>query len=155
MKLSEVKKQLAGMDAVKFRLADGTYVPAHFHVTEIGQITKNFIDCGGTVRRENLVSFQLWTSDDTDHRLYAQKLLTIIALSEKALGIEDLEVEVEYQSGTIGKYSLEHNGQDFLLLNKKTTCLASDTCGVKVEKEKTALPAEVAKSCCTPGGGCY
>lgn len=156
MKLSEVKKQLTAMNAVRFRLADGTYVPDHFHVTEIGQVTKNFIDCGGTVRRENVVNFQLWTSVDTDHRLYPQKLLSIIALSEKTLGIEDQEVEVEYQSGTIGKYSLGFNGNDFILETKKTNCLASDACGTSAGKQKINLSDLTPKEngCCSPGGGC-
>ncbi len=151
MKLSEVKKQLTALDTVKFQLADGTEIPAHFHVTEIGQITKNFIDCGGTIRHEHVVNFQLWTSNDTDHRLFPQKLLNIITLSEKALGIEDQEVEVEYQSDTIGKYSLGFNGTHFILETKKTACLASDSCGITPENNR----AESAnKSCCTPETGC-
>lgn len=154
MKLSEVKKQLTTLNAVKFQLADGTFIPDHFHVTEIGQITKNFIDCGGTVRHENVVNFQLWTSDDIDHRLYPQKLLTIIALSEKTLGIEDLEVEVEYQSGTIGKYGLSFNGTDFVLETKMTNCLASDVCGINKETLKDTLTDLTTKSCCSPGEGC-
>jgi hypothetical protein len=32
--------------------------------------------------------------------------LDIIELSEKILGIEDYEIEVEYQAETIGKYDL-------------------------------------------------
>lgn len=34
--------------------------------------------------------------------------------------MEDLEIEVEYQSQTIGKYGLGYNGTDFLLLSKQT-----------------------------------
>ena len=151
MKLSEVKKHLTTLDTVKFQLEDGTYVPDHFHVTEVGQITKNFIDCGGTVRRENVVNFQLWTSNDIDHRLFPKKLLNIISLSEKILGIEDSEVEVEYQSGTIGKYSLGFNGTDFMLETKRTACLASDTCGTTTENN---IAEQAGKGCCTPGTGC-
>ncbi|MGN6648186.1 MAG: DUF6428 family protein [Cytophaga sp.] len=126
-------------------------MPEHFHVTEIGQITKNFIDCGGIIRQENVVNFQLWTSNDMDHRLYPQKLLNIIALSEEALGIEDLEVEVEYQSDTIGKYSLGFNGTNFILETKKTACLASDNCGITADNNITE---SAGKNCCTPGTGC-
>jgi hypothetical protein len=46
MKLSEIKK-LDTLENVTFQLPDGTTVPEHFHVTEVGLITKNFIDCGG------------------------------------------------------------------------------------------------------------
>ena len=97
MKLSQIKNQLQQLNDVNFKLADGTMVPAHFHVTEVGLITKHFIDCGGTVRNEKVVNFQLWNANDTDHRLKPQKLLNIISLSEKTVLIEDLEIEVEYQ----------------------------------------------------------
>ena len=155
MKLSQVKNILKSAEAVNFLLPDGTSVPEYFHVTEVGLITKNFIDCGGTVRKEIGVNFQLWNANDLDHRLKPQKLLNIIELSEKVLGIEDFEIEVEYQSQTIGKYDLDFNGKDFVLLNKKTACLAQDQCGIPSEKPKVRL-SDMKKetSCCTPGGSC-
>ena len=74
----------------------GTAIPQHFHVTEVGQINKKFIDCGGLVRNEKTVNFQLSDFGDFDHRLAPQKLLNIISLSKKTrLGIEDAEIEVE------------------------------------------------------------
>ena len=51
MKLSEIKTILETVETVNFRLPDGSYVPEHFHVTEVGVVTRNFIDCGGTVRK--------------------------------------------------------------------------------------------------------
>ena len=156
MKLSEIKNHLANMESLTFMLPNGTFVPQNFHVTEVGLITKNFIDCGGTVRKETVVNFQLWEdSNDEDHRLKPNKLLKIIALSEKVLGIEDFEIEVEYQESTIGKYELGFNGKNFLLLNKHTACLASDQCGVPAEKQKVSLSGiTVESNGCTPGGGC-
>lgn len=155
MKLSEIKKQLSTLNNVAFVLPNGTNVPEHFHVTEVGLITKNFIDCGGTVRKETVVNFQLWDANDFEHRLKPQKLLNIIALSEKVLGIEDHEIEVEYQAETIGKYDLGFNGKDFVLLNKQTACLAQDQCGVPQEKQKVKL-SDISNqtNSCTPGGGC-
>ncbi len=123
MKLSDLKKQLNNTSELIFLLPNGTNVPKHFHVTEVGQVTKHFIDCGGTVRNEKKVSFQLWEANDLDHRLAPQKLINIIALSEKVLGVEDAEIEVEYQSDTIGKYGLEFNGKNFELTSKHTNCL--------------------------------
>ena len=156
MKLSEIKKHLATAEAVNFQLPNGTFAPEHFHVTEVGQITKNFIDCGGTVRNEKVVNFQLWNADDTDHRLKPQKLLNIIALSEKILGIEDLEIEVEYQAETIGKYDLDFNGKDFVLVSKQTDCLAKDNCGIPADKQKVSLSdlSKTEQNSCTPGGKC-
>lgn len=155
MKLSEVKQLLNTAESVNFQLENGTQVPEHFHVTEVGIITKHFIDCGGTVRNEKVANFQLWNANDTDHRLKPKKLLDIIALSEKVLGLEDLEIEVEYQAETIGKYELGFNGKDFMLLSKQTNCLASDKCGIPAEKLKVNISQVTAASaCCTPGGGC-
>jgi hypothetical protein len=119
MKLSEIKEILPTLENVEFQLEDGTFVPEHFHVTEVGEITKKFIDCGGVIRNEKVVNFQLWNADDYEHRLKPGKLLNIIRLSENKLGIEDAEIEVEYQSTTIGKFDLEFNGKHFILKIKK------------------------------------
>ena len=154
MKLSDFKKQLSTITDINFVLQNGTVVPKHFHVTEVGQVTKRFIDCGGTVRNESVVNFQLWDANDFEHRLKPQKLLNIIELSEKVLGIGDFEIEVEYQSTTIGKYDLDFNGIDFVLLNKKTNCLAQDQCGIPAEKQKVKLSELTKQPGCSPGGSC-
>ncbi|MDH0660705.1 DUF6428 family protein [Empedobacter sp. GD03865] len=153
MKLSEIKEILPTLQNVEFQLEDATFVPEHFHVTEVGEITKKFIDCGGVIRNEKVVNFQLWNADDYEHRLKPGKLLNIIRLSENKLGMEDAEIEVEYQSTTIGKYDLEFNGKHFILKNKKTACLAEDACGIPVEKPKVKL-SEIQSSSCTPNSGC-
>ncbi|MBN8787816.1 MAG: hypothetical protein J0I84_12055, partial [Terrimonas sp.] len=107
MKLSEIKRILPTLDNVEFQLEDGTLVPEHFHVTEVGIVNKHFIDCGGTTRSEAKVNFQLWNANDYEHRLKPGKLLNIIDLCEQKLSINDeLEIEVEYQAGTIGKFDL-------------------------------------------------
>ncbi|MFA4870178.1 MAG: DUF6428 family protein [Pedobacter sp.] len=154
MKLSEIKGILAKVEGVNFKLENGNSVPEHFHVTEVGIITKDFIDCGGTVRHEKVANFQLWDADDYEHRLKAGKLLHIISLSEEVLGMEDLEIEVEYQAETIGKYDLGYDGENFLLIAKKTACLAMDKCGVPAEKQKIEMINLASGSTCTPGGGC-
>jgi hypothetical protein len=154
MTLEQIKKHLSTAEAVNFELQNGTPVPEHFHVTEVGVVTKHFIDCGGTVRNEKVANFQLWDANDFEHRLKPQKLLNIIALSERILGMEDLEIEVEYQSETIGKYDLEFNGKSFVLISKTTACLASDACGIPQEKQKVNLSELIAQNSCEPGGGC-
>lgn len=153
MKLSKVKNILPTLENVEFQLENGTFVPEHFHVTEVGMITKNFIDCGGVIRNEKVVNFQLWNADDFEHRLKPNKLLNIIKLSEEKLGIEDFEIEVEYQSETIGKYDLDFNGKNFVLKNKTTACLAQDACGIPSEKQKVNL-AGIKNTTCKPNSGC-
>ena len=155
MKLSEVKNILPKLKNVSFKLEDGTFVPEHFHITEVGMITKHFIDCGGGIRTEKKVGFQLWNANDFDHRLKPQKLLNIINLSEKKLDLEDAEIEVEYQRESIGKYHLGFDGKDFILHSTSTACLAEDSCGIPPEKQQENIPkSNTPNLSCTPGGGC-
>ncbi len=149
MTLSQIKTILPTLNNVEFQLESGAFVPEHFHVTEVGQITKNFIDCGGVVRHEKAVNFQLWDADDYEHRLKPGKLLHIIQLSEEKLGMEDAEIEVEYQGETIGKYDLAFNGKTFVLKNKATTCLAQDACGIP-----SKAPINNQSACGSPNTGC-
>lgn len=154
MTLSEIKTILPLLHEVNFKLPNGAFVPQHFHVTEVGTITKKFIDCGGTVREENVINFQLWEANDFDHRLAPQKLAGIINLSERVLGLQNLEIEVEYQTDTIGKFGLHFNNNVFELTPKTTNCLASDSCGIPPQKLKTNLADLAVATTCTPGGGC-
>ncbi|WP_430400617.1 DUF6428 family protein [Flavobacterium sp.] len=156
MKLSEIKKALQKLETIAFHLPDGTLVPNHFHVTEVGKITKNFIDCGGTVRNEEVVNFQLWEANDYDHRLHPEKLFHIIELSEEKLQIPDVEIEVEYQmKDTIGKFDLDFDGTNFLLISKLTDCLAKDKCGIPTEKPKVKIGEWKQKeTSCNPNSGC-
>jgi hypothetical protein len=157
MTLKETKAALTQMEQIAFQLPNGDFVPEHFHVTEVGSVTKHFIDCGGTLRTEHYTSFQLWEANDFDHRLAPQKLKGIIELSEKLLSLDDLlPVMVEYQGDTIGLYDLSVESGYFRLVNKKTACLAEDQCGIPASKPKIRLKdvSIGTDSSCTPGGGC-
>ncbi len=152
MKLSEIKKHLKNLETIGFQLPNGELVPAHFHVTEVGKITKDFIDCGGKVRSETVINFQLWEDSDYNHRLHPEKLVKIIELSEKIFEFDDLEIEVEYQGKeTIGKYNLDFDGTNFLLTSKVTACLALDACGIPKPVLKVA---QAVSACCDPKSGC-
>lgn len=156
MKLSEFKAELDKVSEVVIKLPDGTAVPNHFHVTEVGQIEKRFIDCGGTIRKETRVNFQLWKSVDIWHRLAPQKLIHIIDLSQKKLGIEDHEIEVEYQGETINKYGIDFDGEHFTLTSLSTACLAEELCGIPTQKvkESLALFSQKLGGCCGEGSSC-
>ena len=154
MKLSEIKNTLTKVEEIVFELPNGELIPKHFHITEIGKVTRHFIDCGGTERKEEVINFQLWNADDYEHRLSSNKLLEIINLAESTLNLNDIEIEVEYQSDTIGKFGLDFNGTNFLLTNKQTDCLAKDKCGIPEEKTKIKLSEIQTKDSCTPGNGC-
>lgn len=153
MKLSEVKSALTQLETLAFQLPNGKFVPPYFHITEIGEINKNFMDCGGTIRNEKVVNFQLWNADDYDHRLPALKLIKIIEWAEKALNIGDFEVEVEYQGQTVEKFGLDFDGKHFLLTGKQTDCLAKEKCGSPVQT-KPSQPLNHKNSSCDPASGC-
>jgi hypothetical protein len=155
MKLSAFKTQLSSLDSLNFQLSSGEKVPAHFHITEAGLTTKHFIDCGGTVRLEKSVNFQLYVAGDIEHRLSPQKLMGILAKSAPLFGEEDLEIEVEFQSNTIGKYGLGFDNGTFVLTPTFTDCLAKDNCGIPHQKKQLSLvELQTADACCTPGSGC-
>jgi len=155
MKLSQFKSIVSNSEHLSFETEDGIKIPTHFHITEIGISSKHFIDCGGKERKESKVTFQLWSADDLDHRLAPTKLIEIISIGENKLHMEDLEIEIEYQSNTVGKYGLEHKDNTFVLTNTHTDCLAKENCGIPLPKKKLSL-AELtqASNSCTPNGGC-
>ena len=90
-----------------------------------------------------------------NHRLQPQKLLKIIAASEKVLGEEDLDVEVEYQNETIGRYGLETDGSNLLLIPKQTNCLAKENCAIPSSTGKENFkPLSAQTACCEPASSC-
>jgi len=136
---------------VRFVLPDGEVIPARFHVTEVGHVTRRFIDCGSTVRETESCLLQTWVPDgDNEHRLTAGKLAEILEASRKVLPARDLEIEVEYDSSVVAQYTVneptvQEDTLTFALGNKKTDCLARETCGVE--------PAAAVAGCCG-GQGC-
>jgi len=155
MKISEFKACINNLDELLFTLPNEKKIPPHFHLTEMGVNSKKFIDCGNELRTENKVVFQLWEADDFEHRLHPSKLLKIIESTEKILEPEDWEIEVEYQSDTIGKYGLDFSDGKFVLAALHTDCLAKDKCNIPAAKPRINIKdLQNANSCCTPGGRC-
>ena len=138
MKLHELKSILqARSDKLpRFILPDGDHVPAHFHLTEVGHVQKNFIDCGGTIRKSEAAVLQLWVNDsDQDHRLNAGKFASILSLGKRVLPENNLDVEVEWDCCVTSQYPIQaftQSGEylDFKLATKHTDCLAKEKCGI-------------------------
>lgn len=154
MNYKEFKKLLSEVEQLQFLLPNGQFVPPHFHVTEVGKVEKHYIDCGGTIRNEYALSFQLWEANDFDHRLAPTKLLKIVSDAEAVLDLENEVIEVEYQGSTIERYGLNFNGTHFELTPKQTACLAEDACGIPKEKIKVRMTDLIANTSCKPGSGC-
>jgi hypothetical protein len=135
--------------ALHMMLPDESFVPAHFHVTEVGRVQKDFIDCGGTVRSSTACVLQVWVAEDTDHRLDTGKLAKIVRLAAPLLKGDDLPVEVEYENGVVSQYpvtaaEVTPAGVLLHLGTKHTACLAPDRCGVG----STATACSSAAGCC-------
>jgi hypothetical protein len=131
MTLSDVQSALTSVSELVFVLPDGTRVPPHFHVTEVGQVDKYFVDCGDHVRKMGWINFQLFTATDVDHRLSVEKFGRILSGSIRALQLNPtFSVEVEYQGRTVETYALDFADGVFYLHAKHTDCLAKDHCGI-------------------------
>ena len=153
MKLDELKSILESQPDKfpRFILPDGDQVPAHFHLTEVGHVAKNFIDCGGTIRKTESSVLQLWVNDgDPLHRLNAGKMAKILGLGRRVLPHYDLDVEVEYDDYAISQFpitSFETSGDhlDFTMTTKHTDCLAREKCDAG---DNSCRSEPAAAACC-------
>ena len=125
---------------VQLVLPGGEAVPQHFHVTEIGGVRKDFIDCGGTQRVNSTCLIQCWVATDVDHRIGTKKVLKIVEMGEKVLAGDFLPVEIEYEERVISQYPLDdlevtNEAVVFRLTTKHTDCLAKEKCGIPEAEE--------------------
>lgn len=141
---------------ISLLLPDGGFVPAHFHITEVGHVTKRFIDCGGTRRELETCLLQTWVHDDVDHRLTAGKLAAIFDKAGDVLPQHDLPVEIEYEDYVVAQFPVESaeiiDGLlTFRLGLKHTDCLARGIC---LPGECAPKAQSLPTTCCTPGSKC-
>src|SRR2546423_1923100 len=152
MKLSDLRAVLEKYPDTlpRFVLPDGDFIPAHAHVTEVGHVSQNFIDCGGVSGKSERVLLQTHVGRDTEHRLTSDRFARILRLGERVLPHDQLEVEVEYDCCVVAQYPvLEVNpaGEhlDVVLGRRRTQCLA--------QERRTAADA-AAKDCCGTAAAC-
>ena len=142
---------------LRFIRSDGAPIPSHAHITEVGHVTRRFIDCGGLMHEPvHTCLLQTWMSDsDPDHRLTGETFGKILSLGKQVLPQADLEVEIEYEAdgmvtqapviGAAGAGPELH----IQLGSKHTHCLARE----RRETERTVAgeicrPREQAACCC-------
>ena len=156
MKLYELKSILREHPDAnpRFILPDGDAIPAHFHITEVGHVSKRFIDCGGTLHdsRETCV-LQTWAASDLEHRLNGATFAKILELGNAILPGDDLDVEVEYDCCVTSQYPIASaevtaGRLDFQLEAKLTDCLAKEKCGLGENACGCADEAAPAGACC-------
>ena len=154
MKVNELMERVQQLQEIIFVLPDGERVPAHFHITEMGVMSKQYVDCGGVQRQERVATFQLWVAHDINHRLTPVKWLGILALAKDLYHLGEEEIVVEYQMETIGVFDLKWSDGLFMLSKKTTACLAEEACGIPMAKPRIRLSNLGSGNVCTPGSGC-
>jgi hypothetical protein len=144
MKLRELLMALqeAPTTSPRFVLPDGSYIPAHAHVTEVGHVVRTFIDCGGVTGEEEKVLLQTHVGADKEHRLRASRFLKIMELGMRVLPSSDLEVDVEYDCCVVAQYPISEvrrNGEhlDLILQRGRTQC-----------RERERRQAKTKDTCC-------
>jgi hypothetical protein len=132
----------------RFVLPDGDYIPAHAHVTEVGHVVRNFIDCGGLTGKEEKVLLQTHVGDDTDHRLRSDSFAKILRLGNRVVPSADLDVDVEYDCCVVAQYPISEATRDgehlnLILQRGRTQCRARER-----------RESETATDCCATSATC-
>jgi hypothetical protein len=154
-------------------LPNSEEVAPHFHITEVGHVTKSFMDCGGTRRKTESCLLQTWVHSDVDHRLETDKLAHILRIAGDVLPALDLPVEIEHEAGVVSQYPVvsgSSDGQTLTLTTdlKHTACLAMDLCCAPATAAENAMASTIAApakapsekprikagACCSPKNGC-
>jgi hypothetical protein len=135
----------------RFVLPEGDFIPAHAHVTEVGHVAKNFIDCGGVIGKSETVLLQTHVGGDVDHRLKSDRFAKILQLGERVLPHDQLEVEVEYDCCVVAQYPITEvkpagKRLDVILGKRRTQCLAQE------RRKETVAPSEAC--CATAASAC-
>ncbi len=132
----------------RFVLPDGDYIPAHAHITEVGHVIRNFIDCGGLTGKEEKIVLQTHVGGDTDHRLRSDRFAKILRLGNRVVPSAELHVDVEYNCCVVAQYPIaevQPRGEylDLILQRGRTQCRAR-------ERRESQTAAE----CCAAPAGC-
>jgi hypothetical protein len=154
---------------LQFEYAEGQFVDAAFHITEIKQAPITSVDCGGKMNSWTEIIVQLWepSTKEADRSMKVSKALSIINLVEKSLPLNPLAtVKIEFGNSRFDTRQLYPDeciadGDTFnvKLTPDFTQCKAQtrgQSCGVpatKTDVKELELVAADA-SCCTPGVGC-
>ncbi len=153
---------------LQFQYAEGKWVDASYHITEIKQAPITSVDCGGVVNNWTEVVVQLYEpiNEQQERAMKVNKALSIINVVEKALQLdEDAMVKIEFGNSTFDTrqmlpQNITINGENLIvnLQPDAVQCKAIDrggSCGTPAAKPIIELKnLAVADACCTPGGGC-
>lgn len=154
---------------LQFQYAEGHWVDASYHITEIKQAPITSVDCGGVMNAWTEIIIQLWepVSEGNREAMKVEKALSIINVVEKAMPLHPAAtVKIEFgnqQFDTrqlIPKSIIIADTNLIVDLRPDTVqCKAIErggSCGTpEVESVKKGEMQNLASaSCCTPGSGC-
>jgi Family of unknown function (DUF6428) len=133
----------------RFVLPDGDYIPAHAHLTEVGHVVRNFIDCGGLTGKEEKVVVQTHVSDDIDHRLRSDRFAQILQLGSRVVPSAALDVNVEYDCCVVAQYpiagaTLDGEHLNLILQRGRTQCRVRE----RRERATVANGCIASEACC-------
>jgi hypothetical protein len=133
----------------RFVLPDGDYIPAHAHVTEVGYVVRNFIDCGGVTGKEEKVVLQTHVGNDADHRLRSDRFAKILRLGDRVIPSADLDVDVEYDCCVVAQYPIAEAAPvgehlNLILQRGRTQCRARE----RRKDETVAGCCATSATCC-------
>lgn len=169
--------------ALQFQYAEGQYVDASYHITEIKQAPIVSVDCGGVMNSWTEIIVQLWEPSvaETDRAMKVSKALSIISLVEKSLPLNPLAiVKIEFGNSRFdtrqmypSEFIAEEHSFTIHLAADFTQCKAitrGQSCGTTPAGEACCTPSDksvmqpklvqtlemagTGNAVCTPGGGC-
>jgi hypothetical protein len=165
---------------LQFQYAEGKFVDASYHITEIKQAPIVSVDCGGVMNSWTEVILQLWepSAKESSSAMQVSKALSIVQLVEKTLPLNPLAiVKIEFGNSQFdtrqmypGEFILEGENLIVNLSPDFTQCKAIErggSCGTTTSREECCAPELKEKKpfkelknlaadaqVCTPGSGC-
>lgn len=164
---------------LQFQYAEGKFIDAAYHITEIKQAPITSVDCGGVLNRWTDIIVQLWVPENSGQKraMKVGKALSIIDIVEKKLPLDgDGTVKIEFGNAEFDTRQMFPNemiisGENLLIdlrpdavqckaISRGGSCGTDDKggecCTQVVAKPNIKLVNLNAspEACCTPGGGC-
>ncbi|WP_222983036.1 DUF6428 family protein [Flagellimonas meishanensis] len=143
-----------------FEYADGKFVGANYHITEVKNITVDSVDCGAGTDFWKETIVQLWESPKEKGKREFMTVNKAMDILNRVDGIKpmvrDAEIKFEYGNPNfhtaqlfVDGHILENQSLILKLSVEKTNCKAQETCGVAPTKQE-----KEAVACCSPESGC-
>ncbi|MFS4482440.1 DUF6428 family protein [Hyunsoonleella sp. 2307UL5-6] len=141
-----------------FEYAEGVFVNANYHITEVKHVTIDAVDCGAQTDAWKETIIQLWESPNEIGKTEYMSVLKALGILNKVGQIKpyilDAEVKFEYSNSMfhtaqlfVNDFEIRGNNLVFKLAIEKTDCKAKELCGVVEELQANT-------SSCAPGSGC-